>query len=223
MAAIVLISLKPATSAANDIYVNSIGDSVELNLKQEGHNMDVDVVVNGDNNSVATDQFCTAGSSCVANNMDVDITGDTNVVWTVQGRHFAASNSITLSTDSNEPGGMNLDVTITGDGNGVMASQRNANSLHTNNMDVDITGDSNAVFANQGGQGTKSLDLDISNNGNTVAHSQVSNANHSSTVSLGGTGPTSLSVNQSANTARTYTLNQNCVNANGCSITINQN
>ena len=222
MALTTLISLSLQTSFANDIYVSSIGDDVSLELKQQGHDMDVDVVVNGDTNSIKTDQFCTAGTSCVPNNMDITVTGNTNTVWTAQGRHFSSSTSTTLSTDSNEPGGQNLDVTIVGDNNSVKASQRNANSVHSNNMDVDITGNSNSVFANQGGSGTKSLDIDINNDGNTVSNNQVSNAAHSSNITIGGTGPTVLGVTQSGNTAQSYTLNQTCVNQNGCTISVTQ-
>jgi hypothetical protein len=111
---------------------------------------------------------------------------------------------------------------ITGDSNSVKTSQRNHYSYNTHNMDIDITADSNTLFANQAGQGTKSMTLTVTSDGNTMTHTQGGNGTHTSTVSLGGTGPTTMNVNQGGNTGQTYTLSNTCTNANGCTVTVNQ-
>jgi len=191
----------------------------QFDVSQQGDNLNAYVEQDGSLNSMITDQYC--NNSCVTSDMRIVVSGNSNSVHSVQGRHFNNSTAA-LITDSNEPGGLDLDLDITGDSNSVKTSQRNHYSYNTHNMDIDITADSNTLFANQAGQGTKSMTLTVTSDGNTMSHTQGGNGTHTSTVSLGGTGPTTMNVNQGGNTGQTYTLSNTCTNANGCTVTVNQ-
>ena len=55
-----------------------------------------------------------------------------------------------------------------------------------------------------------------------MEHVQTGNGYHTSTITLGGTGATTFTGLQGGNSSRTYTLNQSCVNTNGCTVTVTQ-
>ena len=191
----------------------------QFDVSQQGDNLNAYVEQDGSLNSMITDQYC--NNACVTSDMRIVVSGNSNSVYSAQGRHFTNSTSA-LTTDSNEPGALDLDLDITGDSNSVKTSQKNHLSSNPHNMDIDITADSNTLFANQAGQGTKSMTLTVTSDGNTMTHTQGGNGTHTSTVSLGGTGPTTMNVNQGGNTGQTYTLSNTCTNANGCTVTVNQ-
>ena len=85
-----------------------------------------------------------------------------------------------------------------------------------------IYGDDNDVFAIQDTDGAKDLDIRIYNDDNTVDTRQTGYAEHAANITLNGSQPTTLNLIQQGNTARTYTLSQNCVTAGGCTITVTQ-
>jgi len=190
-----------------------------FDVSQQGDNLNAYLEQDGIGNSMKTDQYC--NNACVTSDMRIVVSGNSNNVYSAQGRHFQNSTS-NLSTDSNEPGALDLDLDITGDSNSVKTSQKNHLSSNPHNMDIDITADSNTVFSTQAGQGTKSMTMVVTNDSNTISHQQFGNGAHTSTVALGGTGPTAFTVTQGGNTAKTYTLNQTCTNTNGCTVTVSQ-
>ena len=206
------------------LEVGNGGDQLNyITGTQTGHNMNIMLEVeDGSNNLIEAEQYCTEGSSCVTNDMDVNVDGSNNLVSTVQGRLFTNTSGAT-HTDSSELGGLTMDIDITGNSNGLLASQRNQNANHSHNMDIAITGSSNSVFATQVGSGVKDIDITVNNDSNSISNIQQGNGSHTSTITLGGTDPTTLSVTQGGNTAQTYTLSQTCVTSGGCAITINQN
>ena len=71
--------------------------------------------------------------------------------------------------------------------------------------------------------GDKTFTMTIYNDDNEVAVTQKNNGAHTATITLRGTQPTDLNLTQSGNSTQTYSLNQNCVTAGGCSVTVNQN
>lgn len=191
----------------------------QFDVSQQGDNLNAYVEQDGSLNSMITDQYC--NNACVTSDMRIVVSGNSNSVYSAQGRHFTNSTSA-LTTDTNEPGALDLDLDITGDSNSVKTSQKNHLSSNPHNMDIDITADSNTLFANQAGQGTKSMTMVVTSDSNSITHIQGGNGAHTSTISLGGTGATTMSVNQGGSNAQTYTLNQTCTNTNGCTVTVNQ-
>jgi hypothetical protein len=191
----------------------------QFDVSQQGDNLNAYVEQDGSLNSMITDQYC--NNACVTSDMRIVVSGNSNSVHSAQGRHFTNSTSA-LTTDTNEPGALDLDLDITGNSNSVKTSQKNHLTSNPHNMDIDITADSNTLFANQAGQGTKSMTMVVTSDSNSITHTQGGNGAHTSTISLGGTGATTMSVNQGGNNAQTYTLNQTCTNTNGCTVTVNQ-
>ena len=188
-------------------------------VSQQGDNLNAYVEQDGSGNNMITDQYC--NNACVTSDMRIVVNGNLNTVYSAQGRHFTNSTS-GLSTDSNEPGALDLDLDITGNSNNVKTSQKNHLTTNPHNMDIDITADSNTVFSTQSGQSTKSMTMVVTSDSNSIHHVQGGNGAHTSTVSLAGTGPTNFSVIQGGSTAKTYTLNQTCTNANGCTVSVHQ-
>ena len=197
----------------NDITGTQTGDNNELHAE----------VLSGSNNTITAEQYCTQGSSCVTNDMDVLVTGSTNSVSVVQGRVFLNSSG-TLNTDSMEPGGLTMDVDITGSNNSLMMSQRNQNANHAHNIDVDVSGDYNSVFGTQVGSGTKDIDIDITGDANAVSVVQEGNGSHTATMNLSSPyGPAySVNLTQQGNTGQSYTMSGICTNPNGCAYIVNQ-
>ncbi len=197
----------------NDITGTQTGDNNDLHAE----------VLTGSNNTIIAEQYCTQGSSCVTNDMDVLVTGSTNSVAVVQGRVYLNSSG-TLHTDSNEPGGLTMDIDITGSNNGLMMSQRNQNTNHAHNIDVDVTGDYNSVFGTQVGSGSKDIDIDISGDANSISAVQTGNGSHTATMNLSSpNGPAyTINLTQQGNTGQSYTMSGICTNPNGCAYTVNQ-
>ena len=71
--------------------------------------------------------------------------------------------------------------------------------------------------------GTHYLDINLSGNGHNVTASQTGAGNHATTLDLTNAGGAStVNVTQQGSTAQTYSLQQSCANAAGCSTTITQ-
>ena len=192
---------------------------------QTGHNQDIYLEVNsGSNNTITAEQYCTEGANCTTSDMDVNIAGSTNSVSVVQGRLYN-NNQGSLSTDNKEPGGLNMDIDITGSNNSLMMSQRNQHSQHAHNIDVDISGNYNSVFGTQVGSGNKDIDIDLSGNANSVSTVQGGNGSHSATLNLSAPyGPAyTINLTQSGNTSQSYTMSGTCSNPTGCAYTVTQN
>ena len=194
----------------NQFSVTQTGDNINAYLEQDGSY-----------NTMETEQRCSTGSNCLTQDMRIVVTGNSNSVKAKQGVHYN-NNTGATTYDGTEPGGNDMDVDVTGSNNSLMISQRNQNSIRTHNMDVDITGDYNDVFHTQAGDADKTSTLTINNDNNAVEHVQTGNGYHTSTITLGGTGATTFTGLQGGNSSRTYTLNQSCVNTNGCTVTVTQ-
>ena len=238
----------PTITYSNDIYINQVGDDLDLSITQDGEDnsigtsstpasldgddIDVTIVqetdgasiglsVDGNNNTMVVKQKCHNGSLCNADAMDIDITGNNNSMELGQGYKITASDWL---YDYVEHGGHNMELSVTGNDNSIRLSQRSQNSLSDHNMDVDITGDDNSVHVMQEANQDKTLDLTINNDDNNVFVHQKKSHGHTATITLDGNYGTDLSLTQSSTTgAQSYSLTQNCQTFGGCSVSVTQN
>jgi len=221
----------------------SIGDSdsTNINLKQVGHNNEIGWSndwpnwgsaaayggdIDSDNSDVKFWQNCTkSAGNCNKNDIQFHVAlGDNNKVWWGQGFIIDSRTDTSWSLDSSEGGGHTATLDVHGDRNTLVGHQRNCSagvcSGHTSN--IWIYGDDNSVFAKQEADGSKNLTLVIYNDDNTVDIEQNGYATHTASIYLTGTYGTVLDLSQTASTAQTYSLSQNCQTVGGCNISVSQ-
>jgi len=225
---------RAVTNSGNGIYIQQIGDSNELTIVQAGDNnliagagsttnslVDADIV--GDNNITTLDQNGTN------NVMLFDITGDYNTTTVDQGG--------TTSADDNR-----AEFDINGDFNTTSITQNHNNGVGTNGhyVGLDLDGDTNNVLTSQLNDGDKKAFISVQGDDNnidlyqqgvgshyseisvgsdqTVDITQDGSGNHNASVSMSGY-TSGLDLTQDSSTDQTYSIMQNCVNANGCGTT----
>lgn len=226
MAVTILILSNPLTSFANDIYITSIGDNLDLEITQEGEDNIVSSSVNsGDTNKFSIKQKNT-GQTSSGGTIKFDVTGDNNNIQLGQGYTGSTAGNVFGNTDTTESGAKFIDVIVLGDSNNIHVGQRNGS---TGNYDahsalIDVAGNSNSIDAEQTNDGLKDIDIDLSGNGHSVLSRQMNDGAHTSTIDLSnGGGAYSLSVTQNSTTAQSYTLQGTCYTANGCAVSVTQN
>lgn len=229
-AAIALILINPATSFANDIYITSIGDNLDLEITQEGEDNAVGSSTKNSSNIGDTNKFVikqlNTGQTSTGGTIEFDVTGDNNNVQLGQGYTGSTAGNIFGNTDSTESGAKFIELNVTGDSNNVHAGQRNGSvgTYSGHIATIDITGNSNSVDAEQTNDGLKSVDIDLTGNGHSVFSRQMSEGAHTSTIDLtNGGGAYTMSVTQNSNTAQSYTLQGTCYVAQGCAVSVTQN
>jgi hypothetical protein len=138
-----------------------------------------------------------------------DITSDTDLSW---------------SYDGWEGGGHEIDITMYGDYNQLAVQQTNqTNASDGHNFDLHLAGDNNEVKIKQQSNGAKSTDLTIYNDWNDVFIRQKGNgATHNANITLDGLYGTDLILKQMSQTNQTYSLSVDCMNFNGCGVTVTQ-
>ena len=166
-ALIVLLLFKPTTSLANDIYMDQVGDQLDMDITQDGQNNSVrslnttsgDAYIGGNNKTFSLTQqgnnnrsgFWTHGGN---QQMSLTQTGNSNV-----------------SAMDNHGNNNNMSVTIDGDSNVTHTEIGNGGDIN-NQISVTIDdGDSNAVYTEVLDGSSNSIDIQIhdqSNNINTV-------------------------------------------------------
>ena len=224
--ATILISLNLGTSFANEIYITSIGDNLDLEIIQDGENNAIGSSTNASTNNGDTNKLFikqkNTGHAAASGTIEFGITGDNNNIELGQG--FTGTGLV--GTDTTESGAKFIELNVTGDSNNVHVGQRNGSSgTYVGHIaTVDITGNSNSVDAEQTNDGLKSVDIDLSGNGHSVFSRQMNNGAHTSTIDLSnGGGAYSLSVTQNSTTAKSYTLQGTCYVAQGCAVSVTQN
>ena len=224
--ATILISLNLGTSFANEIYITSIGDNLDLEIIQDGENNAVGSSTNASTNNGDTNKLFikqkNTGHAAASGTIEFGITGDNNNIELGQG--FTGTGLV--GTDTTESGAKFIELNVTGDSNNVHVGQRNGSSgTYVGHIaTVDITGNSNSVDAEQTNDGLKSVDIDLSGNGHSVFSRQMSEGAHTSTIDLtNGGGAYTMSVTQNSNTAQSYTLQGTCYVAQGCAVSVTQN
>ena len=208
--------------ADNEIFIDQSGNNFAIGVEQIGANNNATVTAVGTNQQLLIVQY---NDTIVDNNVTVDTTGNNNGIKLCQGCAFDYPESYTNHDywyDNWEGGGHSIDVTVTGDSNGISAQQTNQGSTTGHSYDLNITGDNNEVTTIQQHDGGKTIDLTIYNDENDVYIRQKgSGATHTATIELDGTYGTDLTLKQFNSTA-TYSLTQNCVTVGGCSISVTQ-
>ena len=229
---------RAVTHSGNGIYINQVGNSNSLTIVQDGDdnliagvgsttNSLVDADITGNNNTTTLKQ---KGNNNV---MLFDITGNSNTTTVDQGS--------TSGADDNR-----VEFDINGDTNVLSVTQNHNNGVGTNGhfFALDLDGDNNNVLASQLNDGDKKAFLSVQGDDNdidliqqgagshyaeiavgsdqTVDITQDGSGQHNASVSMTGFSAT-LDLDQSGSTNQTYSLNQNCLNANGCgTTTVNQ-
>lgn len=152
------------------------------------------------------------------------IEGDDNTVRWGQGVSLDDSSDTTFNTtDSTEAGGHYARIDIHGNNNNVIGYQKNNTNVYGHVFNSLIWSDNNDIWIEQKGNGRKTLNLTTYSDSNDVSIKQSGGgAWHTATITLDGTQPTTLTLNQTASTAQTYSLSQNCQTTGGCTISVNQ-
>ena len=212
------------TGDDNVMRLDNHGDNNNFYAKQETSNSEMDLQIDYDNNTVDARQACHAGSSCLKDTMGMWLIGNNNDVKLGQG--YKISSAGVFDYDTQEFGGHEMYLDITGDGNDVILSQRSNNNTSDHYMNVDINSDDNTVHAMQQHNNDKSLTLTINNDDNNVSiNQQKSGGTQTATITLGGTYGTDLDLTMGTNNttgAGTYSLYQNCQTVGGCSVSVTQ-
>jgi len=209
-------------NADNEIFIDQSGNNFAIGVEQIGANNNATVNADGTNQQLLIIQY---NDTTVDNDVTVNTTGTDNGIKLCQGCAFDYPESYTNHDywyDNWEGGGHSIDVTVTGDRNGISAQQTNQGSTDGHSYELDLSGDDNEVTTIQQHDGAKTIDLTIYNDDNDVFVRQKGpGATHSATIELDGTYGTDLTLKQFNSTA-TYSLTQNCITVGGCSISVTQ-
>lgn len=221
---VVYIFTSQKAKADNEIFIDQSGNNFEISAEQIGANNNATVTADGTNQELVIVQY---NDSTVDNDVTVNTTGDDNNIKLCQGCAFDNPQDYSnhdYTHDNWEYGGHSIDVTVTGNRNGISAQQTNQGNAGSNghSYELNLTGDDNEVTTIQQHDGAKTIDLTIYNDNNDVFIRQKgSGATHTATVELDGTYGTDLTLKQFNSTA-SYSLTQNCVTVGGCSISVTQ-
>ena len=205
----------------NDAYAEADGDSNDLDSYQESDNNFSRVVVSGNYNAVNAWQGKHDDGT-----VDTDETGDHEVYWTVTGNNNILDS---YQTDTNRAAGggagHHIANVVNGDNNGVTHTQMGKAG---HDGFIEITGDNNNVdLVQRGNGGQQWADIELTGDDHTVNADQRGTMAHSFAVDLTNSGGaysvTSSQTTNNTTTSKTYSLTGICTNANGCSVTVNQN
>ena len=226
------------THSGNGIYVEQVGDDNDLTIIQDGKdnliagknsttNSYVNAEIDGNNNTTTMTQ---RGENNV---ILFGINGDYNTTTVTQGDAATADdnraefliggdfNTTSITQKHNNIGtdGHYIAVGVAGDNNNVLTSQTNDGEKIGF---ISIIGDDNDIDLNQQGSGDNYAEISVGSD-QTVDVTQDGSGNHNASISMSGY-TSGLDLTQDSSTNQTYSINQTCVNANGCgTTTITQN
>ena len=225
---------RDVTHSGNGIYINQVGSNNTLNVTQDGNdnliaggtsttNTIVKSDITGNNNTTTMTQ--TGDNNAIL----FDITGDYNSTTVDQGG--------AAGSDDNR-----IEFNVNGDHNVLSLTQRHNNGVGTNGhylgLDVDgnynnilteqkddgdkksfisVQGNSNDIDLLQQGSGSHYVEIEVGSN-QTVDVTQDGTGNHNASISMDGYAA-GLDLTQDGSTGQTYSLDQTCLNANGCGTT----
>jgi len=209
--------------ADNEIFVTQAGDYLVLGAEQIGDNNTATVSVFGYNQQLLIIQD---NDTNVENSVSVTALGDNNLMRFCQGCAWEVEESETehgTTNDGIEGAGHTVQVGVFGSGNRVSGSQTNQGSTSGHEFNLTISADDNDVQFKQQSDGVKTVDLTIYNDENEVRIRQHGNgATHTASIELDGTYGTDLTLKQLGVTTQSYSLQQNCLTAAGCSVSVIQ-
>jgi len=201
--------------SGNLLYIEQVGDNNNITIRQgvtiTGKNR-IELYANGNNNTLNLNQgYNTDGSipNSEYNNhyQYLNLSGSSNNITTKQ-----INGSSTV--------GHFMETTVSGNTNTLNMTQQGVGSK---TLFLNVNGGSNSVTTNQKDAGQHYLDINLIGNGHTVNTIQEGAGNHAATINFTNAGGAStLNMNQSGSTNQTYSINQSCANASGCSTTITQ-
>ena len=223
-AIIVLLLFKPTTSWANEIYINQVGDNLNMEVVQDGEdNYFQYCAVNNDSNctdmngnahgwadGVASDN-AEVNSSTVGDDNTVVVahaTGQNNTnenitnIDIIGDRNKAQSIFANASYGNGSGGVKQTNIEIYGDDNIVKHGSDSYGNVEAN---VSVTGDDNSVQVYQRSK-------------NNIANIDVTNAGGAVSVNLQQLGSSWQDTAQNS-----FSLTQICTNANGCAVNVTQN
>ena len=229
-ALIVLLLFKPTTSWANEIYINQVGDDLQMQVIQDGENNYFQYCTNGNDSNCKdvdgnahgrADGF--ASDNAIVNSSTV---GDDNRVVVA---HATGQNNSNIN-ESN--------ISVIGDRNKVQNFFSNHSSgSHgysnqpwggTKETNILITGDDNYVQVQSDSYGEAYSEIEVTGDDNDVTLYQRSMNNSASIDVTNAGGPNTVNVQQLGSSYQdtglnTYSLTQYCTNANGCTVNVTQN
>ena len=219
---VIYIFASSMAGADNEIFIDQSGNNFAIGAEQIGANNNATVTADGTGQQILVIQY---NDTTTENDVTADVTGNYNGIKVCQGCAFDYPESYFNHDywyDNWEGGGHTIDLTVSGDGNGVSAQQTNQGSTSGHSYNLSISGDDNEVTTIQQHDGGKTIDLTIYNDENDVFIRQKgSGSTHTADVTLDGTYGTDLTLKQFNSTAN-YTLQQTCITVGGCSVSVTQ-
>ncbi len=214
-----------------------LADDNEITIKQDGNDFNLDITqvgfnnivsqwtasekIDGEDNTIIIKQSRDRGTGTQPNEIEIRrVWGNNNTLKLGQG--YQVNTSGNFSQDFQEYGDTFAHINITGDNNEVLMTQRTNNSSSGHEYWLHLEGDDNNIFTEQKQGGSQYINLDIYNDGNDVDLRQYNNGDHYMSVILRGTEPTDISVWQTSNQSRSYSITNYCYTASGCSISVTQ-
>ena len=234
------------TTNGNAIYVTQSGDRVDIDITQYDNdnlvagtgstaNNITDATITGDDNTVSITQGNNAGSFSDDNVTLLDVNGTNNSITVRQGDNM------------DDAGGHRSSTNVVGNYNTLGILQENDGGIGSNGhyMEIDVAGNSNIMYMDQKDDGDKMLFLDVNGSSNdvdiiqqgtgehfldvtagsnqTIDINQDGSGSHAATIDMSGYSST-LDLDQTGSTDKTYSLTQTCTNLNGCgTTTVTQN
>jgi hypothetical protein len=234
------------TTNGNEIYITQSGNNLDLDITQYDNdnlvagtgstaNNITDATITGDDNTVSITQGNNAGSFSDDNVTLLDINGTNNSVTVRQGDNV------------DDVGGHRSSTNVVGNYNTLGILQENDGGIGSNGhyMEIDVAGNSNTMYMDQKDDGDKMLFLDVNGSSNdvdiiqqgtgehfldvtagsnqTIDINQDGSGSHAATIDMSGYSST-LDLDQTGSTDKTYSLTQTCTNLNGCgTTTVTQN
>ena len=217
--ALAIMSLTFSNASANEIYINQVGDNLDLEIQQRSEDNYVSLNSTGPNNNITIRQGMHNDGT-----IDQDETGGHEAYWTVTGDGNTVAS---YQTDTNRSGGggapHHLANIIDGDSNTVEHTQMGKAG---HDGFIEITGDDNTVDLYQRGNGgVKWADIVLTGDGHTVDVNQRGSNYASATVDLTNSGGAyNFTLTQNVTTSSdTYSITGTCATFGGCSVTVNRN
>ena len=219
------------------LSLSAFADDNLITIKQEGDNFDLDITqigynnvvkqwtssegIDGNDNTIIIKQARDRGNGTEPNVIELRrLWGDNNTLKLGQG--YQVNTSGNFSQDFQEYGDTFAHINITGDNNEVLMTQRTNSNSSGHEYWLHLEGDNNDIYTEQKQGGSQYINLDIYNDYNEVDLRQYNNGDHYMSVILRGTEPTDISVWQTSNQSRSYSITNYCYTAGGCTVNVTQ-
>ena len=230
---------RAVTHSGNGIYIEQVGNDNELTIDQEGDNNLIagtgSTATNYENAEITgSNNVTTLNQNGTNNVMLFDITGNYNNTTVDQGGTTGSDDNRaefninggfnTTSITQNHANGIGSNghfvaLDLDGDDNNVLTSQLNDGDKKAF---LSVQGDDNDIDLYQQGSGSHYAEISVGND-QTIDVTQDGSGNHNASISMSGY-TSGLDLTQDSSTGKTYSIMQNCLNANGCgTTTITQN